>query len=141
MKSWKIPVVLFCSLAAVLAALAAQRCSTRSGRGIWSRSWPWLRKTRDRERQGPGRADHPFRAVSFGRLEIADYLISNGAENVNERSNFHMTPLDVACARNAPLSIVRLLVEKGGGHQLRLGILGKPLDLALDTDNAPSSTT
>ena len=136
MKSWKIPVVLFCSLAAVLAALAAQEMfdAVRAGDLVKVKALveknPGIVNAKD-----PGGQTILFAAVSFGRLEIADYLISNGA-NVNERSNFHMTPLDVACARNAPLSIVRLLVEKGADINFVSEYLGKPLDLALDTDNA-----
>jgi cyclase len=84
--------------------------------------------------KNPGGQTILFAAVTFGRLEIAEYLIASGA-NVNERSNFHMTPLDVACMRNAPLEIVRLLVEKGADVNFVSKYLGRPLDLALDTEN------
>lgn len=135
MKSRKILVFLLCSLVAISATLAAQEMFDAIKAGD-------LAKVKVLVEENPGivNAKNPggqtflFAAVSFGRLEIAEYLISNGA-NVNERSNFHMTPLDVACVRNAPLAIVRLLVEKGADINFVSEYLGRPLDLALDTDN------
>jgi cyclase len=76
-----------------------------------------------------------FAAVSLGQLEISEYLISKGVE-VNERSNFYLMPLHVACMRNVPLGLVRLLVEKGAGVNAVAKYLGTPLDLALDTENS-----
>lgn len=136
MRSLKILVFLFCSLVGIMAPLSAQAMLEAVKAGD-------LAKVKVLVEQDPGivNAKNPggqtvlFAAVSFGRLEIAEYLISNGA-NVNERSNFHMTPLDVACLRNAPLAVVRLLVEKGADVNFVSKYLGKPLDLALDTENA-----
>ena len=84
--------------------------------------------------RNPGGQTILFAAVSFGRLEIADYLVSQGAD-VNVRMNFHLTPLHVACMRNVPLALVRLLAEKGADVNAVAVYTGRPLDLALDTGN------
>jgi len=136
MRSLKILVFLFCSLVGIMAPLSAQAMLEAVKAGD-------LAQVKVLVEQDPGivNAKNPggqtilFAAVSFGRLEIAEYLIANGA-NVNERTSFHLTPLDVACMRNAPLAIVRLLVEKGADVNFVSKYLGKPLDLALDTENA-----
>ena len=84
--------------------------------------------------KNPGGQTILFAAVSFGRLEIADYLVSQGAD-VNVRMSFHLTPLHVACLRNAPLALVRLLAEKGADVNAVAEYSGRPLDLALDSGN------
>jgi glyoxylase-like metal-dependent hydrolase (beta-lactamase superfamily II) len=135
MKSRKILIFLFCSLVAISATLTAQELLDAVKTGD-------LAKVKALVENDPGivNAKNPggqtilFAAVSFGRLEIAEYLISKGA-NVNEKSGFHMTPLDVACVRNAPVAIIRLLVEKGADINFVSEYLGRPLDLALDTEN------
>jgi cyclase len=85
--------------------------------------------------KNPGGQTILFAAVSMGQLEISEYLISKGAE-VNERSTFGLMPLHVACIRNVPLGIVRLLVEKGADVNTVAKYLGRPLDLALDTEDS-----
>jgi len=75
-----------------------------------------------------------FAAVAYDRLEIADCLISKGAD-VNARTDFHMTPLVLACARSVSIGIVRLLVDKGADVNAVAKYSGKPLDLALDARN------
>jgi cyclase len=84
--------------------------------------------------KNPGGQTILFAAVSFGQLEIADYLICKGAD-VNVRMDFHLTPLHVACMRGAPLAIVRLLAEKGADVNSVAEYTGRPLDLALDGGN------
>jgi len=85
--------------------------------------------------RNPGGQTILFAAVSFGRLEIADYLVSQGAD-VNVRMSFHLTPLHVACLRSAPLAVVRLLAEKGADVNAVAEYSGRPLDLALDGGDA-----
>jgi len=85
--------------------------------------------------KNPGGQTILFAAVSLGQIEISEYLISKGAE-VNETSNFYLTPMHVACMRNVPLGIVRLLAEKGADVNAAAKYQGKPLDLALDTENS-----
>jgi glyoxylase-like metal-dependent hydrolase (beta-lactamase superfamily II) len=77
-----------------------------------------------------------FDAVMSRRLEIAEYLISKGAD-VNARNNFHMSPLHIACNGNTSLEIVRLLVEKGADLNAEAKYLGKPLDLAYENAEPP----
>ena len=141
MRCRKILVFLFCSLAAILATLTAQEIFDAVKAGDLAKVKALVEKAPGIvNSKNPGGQTILFAAVSFARLEIAEYLISNGA-NVNERSNFHMTPLDVACMRSAPLTIVRLLVEKGADINFVSEYLVRPLDLALDTKNVASSTT
>ena len=136
MRSLKTLMFLFCSLVGIMAPLSAQAMLEAVKAGD-------LAQVKVLVEQDPGIVNAKnaggqtvlFAAVSFGRLEIAEYLVAKGA-NVDERSNFHLTPLDVACMRNAPLAIVRLLVEKGADVNFVSKYLGKPLDLALDTENA-----
>jgi len=136
MRSLKILVFLFCSLVGIMAPLSAQTMLEAVKAGDLAQVKVLVEKDPGIvNAKNSGGQTVLFAAVSFGRLEIAEYLISNGA-NVDERSNFHMTPLDVACVRNAPLPIVRLLVEKGADVNFVSKYLGKPLDLALDTENA-----
>jgi cyclase len=135
MKSRTILVLLFCSLVSILATLAAQEMFDAVKAGDLAKVKALVEKDPGvMNAKNPGGQTILFAAVSFGRLEIAEYLIANGA-NVNERSNFHMTPLDVACVRNAPLAVVRLLVERGADVNFVSEYLGRPLDLALDTEN------
>ena len=135
MRSRKILVFLFCSLAAILATLTAQEMFDAVKAGDLAKVKALVEKDPGIvNAKNPGGQTVLFATVSFGQLEIAEYLISNRA-NVNEKSNFHMTPLDVACVRNAPLAIVRLLVEKGADINFVSEYLGRPLDLALDTEN------
>lgn len=84
--------------------------------------------------KNPGGQTILFAAVAFGQPEIVDYLISKGAD-VNARTDFHLTPLHVACVRNAPLAVVRLLAERGADVNAVAGYTGRPLDLALDAGN------
>jgi cyclase len=136
MRSMKLPVFLFCSLVGIMGPLSAQAMLEAVKAGDLAQVKVLVEKDPGIvNAKNPGGQTVLFAAVSFGRLEIAEYLISNGA-NVNEKSNFHMTPLDVACMRNAPLAIVRLLVEKGADVNFVSEYLGKPLDLALDAENA-----
>jgi cyclase len=85
--------------------------------------------------KNPGGQTILFAAVSFSQLEIADYLISKGAD-VNARMDFQLTPLHVACMRGAPPAIVRLLAQKGADVNAVAKYMGRPLDLALDGGNA-----
>jgi len=73
-------------------------------------------------------------AAGYGRLEVAAYLISKGAD-VNAQDNFHTAPLHIACAAEAPVEIVRLLVEKGADVNAVAKYTGKPLDIALEGSN------
>jgi len=135
MRNLKILTFLCCSLLAMAAMLTAQEMLNAVKTGDLSKvrslveNDPGIVNARD-----AGGQTVLFAAVSFGRLDIAEYLISKGA-NVDEKSNFHITPLDVACMRNAPLEIIRLLVEKGADVNYVAKYLGRPLDLALDTEN------
>jgi len=76
-----------------------------------------------------------FAAVGYPRLEIAEYLISKGAD-VNVRNDFTTTPLHLACENGLPLEFVRLLVEKGADVNAVAKYSGRPLDLALDGGDA-----
>jgi len=135
MRNRRILVFLFCLLVGILATLSAQEMLEAVKAGDLAKVKALVEKDPSIvNAKNPGGQTILFAAVSFGRLEIAEYLISKGA-NVNERSNFHMTPLDVACVRNAPMAIVRLLVEKGADVNFVSKYLGRPLDLALDTEN------
>jgi glyoxylase-like metal-dependent hydrolase (beta-lactamase superfamily II) len=81
--------------------------------------------------KGPGGQAIIFAAISFNRGEIARYLVAQGAD-VNATSNFHLTPLTLACARKAPLAVVRLLVEAGADVNAAAKYSGNPLDNALE---------
>ena len=136
MRSLKTLVFLFCSLVGIMAPLSAQAMLEAVKAGDLAQVKVLVEKDPGIvNAKNAGGQTVLFAAVSFGRLEIAEYLIANGA-NVDERSNFHLTPLDVACMRDAPLAIVRLLVEKGADVNFVSKYMGKPLDLALDTENA-----
>jgi glyoxylase-like metal-dependent hydrolase (beta-lactamase superfamily II) len=75
-------------------------------------------------------------AVAAGRIKMVEYLISKGAD-VRRKTISGTTPLHVACARNAPLDIVRLLVENGAEVNAVAKYSGTPMDRALDHGNAP----
>jgi cyclase len=127
--------ILMASLAAISAALFCQELLEAVKAGD-------LAKVRTLVEKEPGivNAKNPggqtilFAAVSFGQPEIADYLISKGAD-VNARTSFHLAPLHVACLRNAPLALVRLLAENGADVNAVAEYTGRPLDLALDAGN------
>ncbi|MGA2532436.1 MAG: ankyrin repeat domain-containing protein [Candidatus Aminicenantales bacterium] len=72
-----------------------------------------------------------FAAVGYRRLEIAEYLISKGAD-VNVRNNFQTTPLHLACGNGLPAEFIKLLTEKGADVNAVAKYSGTPLDLALD---------
>ncbi len=84
----------------------------------------------------PGRGGQTilFAAVAFDRLEIAADLIARGAD-VNARTDFYMTPLTLACARNVSIGVIRLLVDKGADVNAVAKYSGRPLDFALDARN------
>jgi glyoxylase-like metal-dependent hydrolase (beta-lactamase superfamily II) len=78
-----------------------------------------------------------FDAVLENRPEIAEFLISRGAD-VNARNNFQVTPLHLACGNALPLGIIRLLVEKGADVNAVAKYVGKPLDLAYESGDEES---
>ncbi|RPI79630.1 MAG: MBL fold metallo-hydrolase, partial [Desulfobacteraceae bacterium] len=73
--------------------------------------------------------------VGYNRAEVAEYLLAKGAD-VNAQDNFHTAALHVACSNDLPLSLVRLLVEKGADVNAVAKYSGKPLDMALEIGNA-----
>jgi len=76
------------------------------------------------------RAQTPlFDALMNRHLEIAEYLISKGAD-VNARDGGHRTPLHAAIRSGLPLECVRLLVGKGADVNAVAKYQGRPLDLA-----------
>jgi len=132
MRSWKILVFLFCSLAATLATLCAQELLDAVKAGDLAKVRILVEKDPKivNEQAQNGRTIL-FAAVAFRRLEITEYLISKGAE-VNVQDNFHSTPLVLACGNGSPLALVKLLVEKGADVNAEAKYSGRPLDLALD---------
>jgi len=132
MRSWKILVFLFCSLAATLATLYAQELLDAVKAGDLAKVRILVEKDPKivNEQAQNGRTIL-FAAVAFRRLEITEYLISKGAE-VNVQDNFHSTPLVLACGNGSPLALVKLLVEKGADVNAEAKYSGRPLDLALD---------
>jgi len=75
-------------------------------------------------------------AVAQGREEIAQYLISKGAD-VNRMNNFHMAPLHLACRRGLPLEMIAILVEGGADVNAVSKYQGRPLDMALERGGEP----
>src|SRR5512136_1913391 len=135
MRSRTILIFLICTLMAIPAVLTAQEMLDAVKAGDLARVRSLVEKDPGIvNARNAGGQTILFAAVSFGRLDIAEFLVSKGA-NVNEKSNFHLTPLDVACVRNVPLEIVRFLVEKGADINFVSEYMGRPLDLALDTEN------
>jgi len=136
MRSRKILVFLFCSIAAILAMLSAQEILDAVKAGDLAKVKVLVEKdpkiVNEKAQNG---MTVLFAAVMNRRFEITEYLISKGAE-VNVQNNFHITPLDVACMNGAPLELVRLLVEKGADLNAVAKYVGKPLDLALDGGDA-----
>jgi cyclase len=125
-------VFLFCCLAACLTALSAQEILDAVKAGDLAKVKALVEKdpkiVNEKARNG---MTVLFAAVANRRLEIAEFLISKGAE-VNVQNNFHSTPLDLACGNSAPLELVKLLVEKGADVNAVAKYSGRPLDLALD---------
>ncbi len=128
-------VIVMASLAALSAALLSQELLEAVKAGDLAKVRTLVEKDPAIvNAKDPGGQTILFAAVSVGQADIVAYLISKGAD-VNARMNFHLSPLHVACARNAPLAVVRLLVEKGADVNSVAEYTGRPLDLALDAGN------
>ena len=73
-------------------------------------------------------------ACTSGHLEIAKWLIKNGAE-VDSRDNQRSTPLSCACAVEDNSAIVKLLLEKGAEVDARNKYGTTPFFIACDQSN------
>eukprot|EP00347_Sterkiella_histriomuscorum_P018928 403343627 len=73
-----------------------------------------------------------YRACEFGRLEVAKYLITQGA-NIELRSTLDMSPLMIASLNNF-LEVVRLLLRYGAKPTLNTNY-GEPHELMVNISN------
>jgi cyclase len=121
-----------CCLAVFLSTLSAQEILEAVKSGDLGKVKTLVEKNPGivKER-GQGGALILFAALRFRQREIADYLISKGAD-VNVRDNFGNTPLHVACGTGLSLDFVKLLVEKGADVNAVADYSGRPLDTALE---------
>ena len=96
MRTRKILVFLFCSLAAILSTLAAQEILDAVKAGDLAKVKALVEKdpkiVNEKNRSG---GTILFAAISYRQLEIADCLISKGAD-VNVQNNVHATPFHLA---------------------------------------------
>jgi ankyrin repeat protein len=136
MKNWKFLTLLLCCLAVFSTALFSQEIFEAVKAGDLAKVKILVEKDPQiinaKNRDG---ITILFAAVGYPRLEIAEYLISKGAD-VNVRNDFTTTPLHLACENGLPLEFVRLLVEKGADVNAVAKYSGRPLDLALDGGDA-----
>ena len=136
MKNWRFLAPLLCCLALSSTALFSQEIFDAVKAGDLAKvktlveKDPPLINTKNR-----GGMTVLLAAVGYRRLEIAEYLISKGA-NVNVRNDFNTTPLHLACGNELPVEFVRCLVEKGADVNAVTKYSGRPLDLALDGGDA-----
>jgi cyclase len=136
MKNWKFLALWFCCLTVFSTALFSQEILDAVKAGDLAKvkmlveSNPQIVNAKS-----PGGITILFAAVGYRRLEIAEYLISKGAE-VNVRNDFNNTPLHLACGNGLPFEFVRRLVEKGADVNAVAKYSGRPLDLALDGGDA-----
>jgi len=132
MRSRKVLLLLFCSVAALFTVLPAQEILDAVRAGDLDKVKALVEKDpKIVNEKGRNGATILFAAIGFRRLEIAGYLISKGAD-VNVQNNFHATPLHLACLGGAPLEFIKLLSEKGAAVNAVGTYTGRPLDIALD---------
>jgi glyoxylase-like metal-dependent hydrolase (beta-lactamase superfamily II) len=132
MRSRKVLLFLFFSVAALFAVLPAQEILDAVKAGDLDKVKALVEKDpKIVNEKGRNGSTILFGAIGFRRLEIAGYLISKGAD-VNVQNNFHAAPLHVACLNRAPLEFVKLLAENGADVNAVGAYTGRPLDSALD---------
>jgi glyoxylase-like metal-dependent hydrolase (beta-lactamase superfamily II) len=136
MKNWKFPALLLCCLAVFSTALFSQEIFDAVKAGDLAKVKTLVEKDPQIiNEKSRGGMTILLAAVGYRRLEIAEYLISQGAE-VNVRNDFNTTPLHLACGNGLPSEFVRRLVEKGADVNAVAKYSGRPLDLALDGGDA-----
>ena len=136
MKNWKFSALLLCCLAVYSTALFSQEVFEAVKAGDLAKVKMLVDKDPEiinaKNRDG---MTILFAAVAYPRVEIAEYLISKGAD-VNVQNEFNTTPLHLACGNRLSLEFVKLLIEKGADINAVAKYSGRPLDVALDGGDA-----